>query len=160
MAAGDGTRMQPITERWPKPILPIDGRPVIVSLLRQLAEEGLGPVTVVTGYLADQVEALLEGLDARFARQPAPDGSGDAVGRALAAGATLPAVVSAADSAFKAGDLARFAEGFTASGAAGAIAYFRATWPCCDPCGERHRATRRRFRAGRSVAGSALGPNR
>jgi NDP-sugar pyrophosphorylase family protein len=129
MAAGDGTRMQPITDRWPKPILPIDGRPVIATLLRQLAEEGIGPVTVVTGYLAEQVEALLEGLEVRFARQAAPDGSADAVGRALAAGATPPALVSAADSVFEAGDLARFAEGFTASGAAGAIAYFRASGP-------------------------------
>ena len=129
MAAGDGTRMQPITERWPKPILPVDGRPVIATLLRQLADEGLGPVTVVTGYLAEQVEALLEGLDVGFVRQPAPDGSADAVRRALAGGATLPAVVSAADSIFEAGDLARFAEGFTASGAAGAIAYFPARGP-------------------------------
>ena len=28
MAAGEGTRLRPITERWPKPVLPIDGRPV------------------------------------------------------------------------------------------------------------------------------------
>lgn len=129
MAAGEGTRLRPITERWPKPILPIDGRPVIATLLRQLAEEGLGPVTVVTGYLAEQVEELLDGLDVRFARQPEPNGSADAVRRALADGATLPAVVSAADSVFRAGDLARFAEGFTASGAAGAIAYFRGSGP-------------------------------
>ena len=37
MAAGDGTRLRPLTERWPKPILPIDGRPVIVMLLHELA---------------------------------------------------------------------------------------------------------------------------
>ena len=129
MAAGDGTRMRPITARWPKPILPIDGKPVIATLVRALAEEELGPVTVVTGYLAEQVEALLEGLDLRFARQPEPDGSADAVRRALAAGAVLPAVVTAADSVFEAGDLGRFAEGFTGSGSAGAIAYFRARGP-------------------------------
>jgi CTP:molybdopterin cytidylyltransferase MocA len=129
MAAGEGTRLRPISELWPKPILPIDGRPVIATLLRQLADEGLGPVTVVTGYLAEQVEELLSGLDIRFARQPKPDGSADAVDRALASGVTLPAVVSAADSDFRAGDLARFAETFSASGAAGAIAYFRGSGP-------------------------------
>ena len=101
MAAGDGTRLRPITELWPKPILPIDGRPVIATLLRQLGEEGLGPVTVVTGYLAEQVEELLDGLDVRFARQPEPNGSADAVVRALDGGATLPALVSAADSVFR-----------------------------------------------------------
>ena len=129
MAAGDGTRLRPITERWPKPILPIDGRAVIATLLRQLAAEGLQPVTVVTGYLAEQVEELLDGLDVRFVRQPEPDGSADAMRRALAGGATLPAVVSAADSVFRAGDLGGFAEGFAASGAAGAIAYSRGPGP-------------------------------
>ncbi len=129
MAAGDGTRLRPITERWPKPILPIDGRAVIATLLGQLSREGLEPVTVVTGYLAEQVEELLDGLDARFVRQPEPNGSADAVGRALAGGAALPAVVTAADSVFRQGDLARFAESFTASGAAGAIAYWRGSGP-------------------------------
>ena len=100
MAAGEGTRLRPITEQWPKPVLPIDGRPVIATLVRALGEEGLGPVTVVTGYLAEQVEALLDGLDVQFARQPVADGSADAVRHALAGGATLPAVVSAADSVF------------------------------------------------------------
>ena len=129
MAAGEGTRLRPITERWPKPILPIDGRAVIATLLRQLSEEGLEPVTVVTGYLAEQVEELLGGSDARFARQPEAHGSADAVRRALAGGATLPAIVSAADSVFCAGDLSRFAEGFVASGAVGAIAYWHRSGP-------------------------------
>lgn len=129
MAAGEGTRLRPITERWPKPVLPIDGRPVIATLVRALGDEGLGPVTVVIGYLAEQVEALLDGLDVQFARQPVADGSADAVKHALAGGATLPAVVSAADSLFCAGDLGRFAERFTASGAAGAIAYSRGSGP-------------------------------
>lgn len=118
MAAGEGLRLRPITERWPKPALPIDGRPVVATLVRQLAEEGLGPISVVTGYLAEQVEELLGGLDVRFARQPRPDGSLDAVRKALAAGARAPALVCAADTLFRAGDLARVA---AAHGAA--IAY-------------------------------------
>ena len=40
MAAGLGTRMRPISERWPKPVLPIDGRPVVATLLRDLAGAG------------------------------------------------------------------------------------------------------------------------
>ena len=129
MAAGDGTRLRPITEHWPKPLLPIDGKAVIATLLRQLAAEGLGPVTVVTGYLAEQVEELLDGLDVRFVRQPEPNGSADAVARALAGGATLPAIISAADSVFRAGDLAGFLEAFASSGASGAIGYSRGSGP-------------------------------
>jgi len=109
MAAGEGRRLRPITERWPKPVLPIDGRPVIATLVRQLAAEGLGPITVVTGHLAEQVEELLAGLDVRFAHQPEPHGSADAVGRALEAGAELPALVCAADTVFQPGDLAAVA---------------------------------------------------
>jgi NDP-sugar pyrophosphorylase family protein len=119
MAAGEGRRLRPITERWPKPILPIEGRAVVATLVRQLQAEGIGPITVVTGHLAEQVEHLLEGFDVRFARQPEPDGSADAVRRALEAGAGLPSLVCAADTLFRPGDMARVA---TAE-AAGAVAY-------------------------------------
>ena len=120
MAAGEGRRLRPITERWPKPVLPIDGRAGVATLVQQLAAEGLGPITVVTGHLAQEVESLLDGLDLRFVRQPSPDGSADAVRRALGAGARLPTLVTAADTVFGNGDLARVAE----TGSA-AIAYRR-----------------------------------
>ncbi|MET1010326.1 MAG: NTP transferase domain-containing protein, partial [Gaiellaceae bacterium] len=109
MAAGEGLRLRPITERWPKPILPIDGRAVIATLIGQLGTEGIGPATVVTGYLAEQVEELLHGLQVRFVRQPDPLGSADAVRRALAGGAGLPVLVTAADTMFRPGDLAKVA---------------------------------------------------
>jgi NDP-sugar pyrophosphorylase family protein len=126
-AAGLGTRLRPLTERWPKPVLPIDGRPVIAVLLRELAAAGCGRVWVVTGHLAEQVEALLGdgaafGLDVRFVRQPEVLGSADAVRRALDQGAGLPAVVSAADTVFGAGDATRFVQAFAGSDAAGAVA--------------------------------------
>jgi NDP-sugar pyrophosphorylase family protein len=126
MAAGEGIRLRPLTEHWPKPILPIDGRPVIATLLRELADAGCERVTVVTGYLAEQVEELIgDGsgflLDVRFARQPSVLGSADAVRRALAAGAEPPLLVTAADTVFTAGDIRRFVD--AAEGAAGALAY-------------------------------------
>jgi hypothetical protein len=119
MAAGEGLRLRPITERWPKPILPIDGRAVVATLVRQLQAEAKGPITVVTGHLAEQIEELLEAFDVRFARQPEPDGSADAVRRALDGGAGLPAIVTAADTVFRAGDLARVAGVERAAGAIG-----------------------------------------
>jgi UDP-N-acetylglucosamine diphosphorylase / glucose-1-phosphate thymidylyltransferase / UDP-N-acetylgalactosamine diphosphorylase / glucosamine-1-phosphate N-acetyltransferase / galactosamine-1-phosphate N-acetyltransferase len=113
MAAGDGTRLRPLTETWPKPVLPIDGRAVIATLLHELADAGMQRVVVVTGHLAEQVEELLEGCEPRveliFTRQPQPDGSADAVARGLRAGVRLPAVVSAADTVFQPGDVSRFA---------------------------------------------------
>jgi CTP:molybdopterin cytidylyltransferase MocA len=117
MAAGEGRRLRPITEHWPKPVLPIDGRPVVVTLVHDLAAAGCERIVVVTGYLAEQVEALLEPLpyEIRFVRQPPGQGSADAVQRAHA---TPPYLVVAADNLFAEGDLARFArEGANADGA-------------------------------------------
>lgn len=125
MAAGEGSRLRPLTERWPKPLLPIDGRPVIATLLRELASAGVERAVVVTGHLAEQVEALVGdggafGLGVGFVRQPSGLGSADAVQRALAV-IEPPFLVTAADTVFEAGDVARFAG--AAAGAAGAIAY-------------------------------------
>ena len=126
MAAGEGLRMRPLTDRWAKPVLPIDGRPVIATLMRELATAGVARATVVVGHLADQVETLLRdgaafGVDIRYARQPEPRGSADAVRVALEAGAPAPTLVMAADTVFTPGDVGRFAEAFAAAGAAGAI---------------------------------------
>ena len=127
MAAGLGTRLRPLTERWAKPVLPIAGRPVIAVLLRELAAAGCGRVWVVTGHLAEQVERLVGdgspfGVGVQFVRQPEALGSADAVQRALDGGVELPAIVSAADTVFTGGDVGRFARAFAESRAAGAVA--------------------------------------
>jgi len=127
MAAGLGTRLRPLTERWAKPVLPIAGRPVIAVLLRELAAAGCGRVWVVTGHLAEQVERLVGdgspfGVGVQFVRQPEALGSADAVQRALDGGVELPAIVSAADTVFTGGDVGRFVRAFAESRAAGAVA--------------------------------------
>jgi NDP-sugar pyrophosphorylase family protein len=134
MAAGAGTRLRPLTERWPKPVLPIDGRPVIATLLRELVAAGCTRAHVVTGHLAEQVEELVGdgsgfGLEVRTVRQPSVLGSADVVRRGLAAGAEPPVLVTAADTVFVPGDVTRFVT--AARGAAGALAYRRE--PAPDP---------------------------
>jgi NDP-sugar pyrophosphorylase family protein len=127
MAAGEGTRLRPITEAWPKPVLPIDGRPVVVSLLHELRAAGVTRVHVVVGYLGGQVRSLLDGFPAelRFVEQPEALGSGDAVARAQA---TPPYLVLAADTVFTPGDVGRFVG---AAGLEGAIAVRKV--PAPDP---------------------------
>jgi len=127
IAAGEGRRLRPLTERWPKPVLPIDGRPVLATLLHELAAARFGRVYLVSGYLADQVEQLAGdgtafGLEVRNVRQPGVFGSADAVRRAVDAGAAVPFVVSAADTVYRRGDVVRFAKTYGQSDAAGAIA--------------------------------------
>ena len=130
MAAGEGRRLRPLTDTWPKPLLPIDGRPVIATLLHELAAAGLTRVTVVTGHLAEQLEELVGdgsgfGLEARFARQQRPDGSADAVEVAIEAGAAPPAIVVAADTVYQRGDVGRFVEAFAEAGPDGGVAVRR-----------------------------------
>ena len=124
MAAGLGTRLRPLTERWPKPILPIDGRPVIVTLLHELASGGFESFVVVVGHLAEQVEKLLEPLPyaIRIAIQPQALGSADAVRRA---GVEAPFLVTAADTVYSRGDSGRFWRRYEESGASGAISMRR-----------------------------------
>jgi NDP-sugar pyrophosphorylase family protein len=131
MAAGLGTRLRPLTDRWAKAVLPLAGRPVVGRLVRELAAAGCPRATIVVGHLGEQVEALLgDGaafdLELRYVRQPSPDGSADAVRRA---GEEPPYLVAAADTAFAPGDVARFATAFLEAGAAGAVAVTRAEGP-------------------------------
>jgi UDP-N-acetylglucosamine diphosphorylase / glucose-1-phosphate thymidylyltransferase / UDP-N-acetylgalactosamine diphosphorylase / glucosamine-1-phosphate N-acetyltransferase / galactosamine-1-phosphate N-acetyltransferase len=144
MAAGEGRRLRPLTERWPKPVLPIDGRPILAVLLRELAAAGIGPVTIVVGHLAAQVRALAGdgaafGLEARYADQPEPLGSADAVRRALAAGAHPPLLVVAADTVFTPGDLARFSAAAPPDASAGALALRTGLRPTAEKPGVRVR---------------------
>jgi molybdopterin-guanine dinucleotide biosynthesis protein A len=120
IAAGEGRRLRPLTERYAKPVLPIDGRPVVVTLMHELRAAGLERVTVVTGHLGEQVESLLAGfpLELRFVRQPEALGSADAVRRAEP---EPPYLVVAADTVFTGGDIGRFVA--ASVGADGAIAW-------------------------------------
>jgi len=128
IAAGLGTRLRPLTETYPKPVLPLDGRPVLATLLREFAAAGCVDVTLVVGYRAEQVEALVGdgagfGVNVRYARQDQPRGSAHAV---AAASPRAPYLVAGADTVFASGDLARVVEAFAASGAAGAVAVVEA----------------------------------
>jgi NDP-sugar pyrophosphorylase family protein len=127
LAAGEGRRMRPLTERWPKAVLPIDGRPVIATLLHELAAGGVEHATVVSGHLADQVESLVGdgsafGLEVRFVRQPSPDGGADAVRRAAL---EPPYLVTAADTVYAPGTVEHLVRSFRESGAAGAMSVRR-----------------------------------
>ena len=113
MAAGEGTRLRPITDDWPKPILPVDGKPVIALLLRELRAAGCERATIVTGHLAEQVEALVGdgsgfGMAITYVRQPRAEGSADAVQRALHGGAEPPVIIAAADTVFAPGSIGLF----------------------------------------------------
>lgn len=55
MAGGKGERLRPLTLTTPKPLLEIDGMPIIDYNVRNLSRAGITDVTVTTRYLASQI---------------------------------------------------------------------------------------------------------
>jgi len=56
LAAGKGTRVQPLTNAVPKPMIPLLGRPVMEFLVDHLRRHGFAQIVVNTSYLAPQIE--------------------------------------------------------------------------------------------------------
>ncbi|MEO6596431.1 MAG: sugar phosphate nucleotidyltransferase [Planctomycetota bacterium] len=59
LAAGKGTRMRPFSEHWPKPILPVLGKPLMAYQLEMMAGLGIRSVVVVIGHLGHEVVRAL-----------------------------------------------------------------------------------------------------
>ena len=60
--AGQGTRLEPHTKRIQKCLLPVGGRPVLEHILDPLREIGVNKVTLIIGYLGDQVKEYVRGI--------------------------------------------------------------------------------------------------
>ncbi len=87
LAAGRGTRMRPLTDRRPKPALPVAGRPLVEHALDAAVEAGASSFVVVVGYEADAIREHLgdthRGIDVEYVTQPERRGTADAVRRAV-----------------------------------------------------------------------------
>jgi dTDP-glucose pyrophosphorylase len=55
MAGGFGTRLKPLTDHVPKPMLPVGDRPLLERTLERLRDAGITSVSITTHYLADAI---------------------------------------------------------------------------------------------------------
>ena len=60
MAAGKGTRMLPLTERIPKPLVEVNGKSFIERTIEILLSKSISEIYVVTGYLKEKFKYLEE----------------------------------------------------------------------------------------------------
>ena len=59
LAAGRGERMRPLTDQTPKPLLAVQGKPLITWHLESLARAGVREVVINTAWLEEQFPAAL-----------------------------------------------------------------------------------------------------
>jgi histidinol-phosphate phosphatase family protein len=59
LCGGRGERLRPLTDKIPKPLAPVAGRPFLSHLVAQLKRNGYREVVLLTGYLGDMIEAEL-----------------------------------------------------------------------------------------------------
>ncbi|MBW2045276.1 MAG: NTP transferase domain-containing protein [Deltaproteobacteria bacterium] len=60
LAGGRGTRLAPYTTVFPKPMLPIDDKPILEIIIKQLAYFGFKDIVLSVGYLAELIQAYFQ----------------------------------------------------------------------------------------------------
>jgi len=66
LAAGEGTRLKSLSGGLPKPMVKLDGRPLLEHVVKRLMEAGVTEVNVVVGYRAYLLGELLADLEDRY----------------------------------------------------------------------------------------------
>jgi dTDP-glucose pyrophosphorylase len=81
MAGGFGTRLRPLTDQLPKPMLPVGDRPLLERTIERLRDAGIRRVNVTTHYLAEQItrhfgDGGSMGVEIRYVPEEQPLGTG------------------------------------------------------------------------------------
>jgi dTDP-glucose pyrophosphorylase len=85
MAGGQGTRLRPLTENMPKPMLPVGDRPVMEHVLEQLQKVGISRVSITTHYKPESIvehfgDGRRFGVEIDYVNEQEPLGTAGALG--------------------------------------------------------------------------------
>lgn len=88
LAAGFGTRMRPLTDHTPKPMLKVAGKPLIEHQIRRLVKAGITDIVINHAYLGEQIEAYLKdgadfGCAIQYSAEETPLETGGGIFKAL-----------------------------------------------------------------------------
>tara|TARA_Y100000310_G_scaffold203585_1_gene203831 strand:- start:384 stop:1058 length:675 start_codon:yes stop_codon:yes gene_type:complete len=89
VAGGLGERLRPLTNTTPKPMLLVQGKPLIEHIIVQLAKHNVKEIILSIGYLAEQVQHYFGdgskwGVNITYCIEEEPLGTGGAVKKAAA----------------------------------------------------------------------------
>lgn len=84
LAAGEGNRMRPLTEKRPKPMLQVAGRPLMQHTIEALAGAGVEEVVILTGWKGENIRKYFGrgakfGIRIKYITQDRRNGTGGAV---------------------------------------------------------------------------------
>ena len=84
LAGGIGSRLRPLTDHTPKPLLPIQGKPILQQIIENLKHYGIDEITLAIGYKADQIKDYFKdgsqlGVKISYAIEDTPLGTGGAI---------------------------------------------------------------------------------
>lgn len=84
MAGGFGTRLRPLTQEMPKPMLPVGGRPLMELIIDQLRETGVSKINISTHFQAEKIvdhfgDGTGFGVDISYVNEESPLGTGGAL---------------------------------------------------------------------------------
>ena len=87
LAGGLGTRLRPLTENTPKPLLPVKNRPIIEHAIINFKKHGINDIVLSIGYLADKIKDYFGtgenwGVSISYVVEDQPLGTGGAIKKA------------------------------------------------------------------------------
>lgn len=85
LAGGKGTRLKPYTTVFPKPLMPINDKPILEIVIRQLKSHGFNEIIISVGHLAELIMTFLGdgskfGIKIKYSREDKPMGTAGSLG--------------------------------------------------------------------------------